>query len=136
MPLFKKKIQAATDFVKASGDIIDNVVTNQQERGQLKNSFTQLLTSMEQFYEENVTERHISDNKEGNWLTRSVRPVIALLLVIACIIFVVMGYEGDQVNKMFDFTKTAVISYFGLREFGKTLLPVVSDYTKKLRRKG
>ncbi len=136
MSIFNKTTQTVTDFVKAADDLIDKNVTSQEERGILKNGFTQILTNFQQFMEDQVTQKHISDNKDGNWLTRSVRPIISLLLVSACIIFIFLGKKGEEVQKMFQFTEYVVLAYFGLREVGKTIIPSIGEYTKKLRRKG
>jgi len=140
LPFFKSKaIDAGTEFIQAAGSIIDSNVTSQQERGVLKNQFTTLLTQMEEYYEEKYTERYISDNRDGNWLSKSARPIVVIMMAAAlvAILFIPIPDEKwDYVLKFTTISGALIGSFFGLREIGKGVRNPISDYNRKLRRKG
>jgi hypothetical protein len=69
------------NFIKQIGDsingIIDNVVTNDEERMKLKNSVTKTVTGFVDklaSYQKEVLKTELS----GNWLQRSWRPIVML----------------------------------------------------------
>lgn len=135
----KEVIDAGTEFINAANSIIDTNVTSQQERGLLKNQFAGLLTQMEEFYEARYTERYISDNRDGNWLSKAARPTIAILLTCACIAILFLPIaegKAEYTLKFAMFAFAIVGSYFGLREIGKGIRNPIQDYNRKLRRKG
>ncbi len=137
MGIFSKKVTG--EALTAANNIINNVVTSQEERGMLKNQFTDLLTQMEMYYEDKYTQRYISDNRDGNWLSKAARPTIAILLTCACIaILFVPIPEGkeDYTIKFVTFAFGITGSFFGLREIGKAIRNPIQDYNRKLRRKG
>ncbi len=127
------------EITQAADALIDNNVTNQEERGHLKNEFSKLMTDLEQTYEAHYTQRYLSDNQDGNWLSKSARPVTVILMVCAwiAILFVPIPSEKwDYVMKFVTISGALVGSYFGLREIGKGIRTPIRDYTRSLRRKG
>ena len=134
MPLFSKKVNAGTDFIKAADNLINNTVTNQQERGILKNDFTELFTSLEQFTQQQVTERLKSDN-QGSLLTKNIRPLVLLILVLGFIFSDFLGISESKAKVMAEWGSLAIMFYYGARTVEKAI-PMITEFIKSLRRKG
>lgn len=135
MPLFRKKLQEGTNFIKAADRLIDNAVTNQEERGLLKNGFSQLLINFEEYISNQVTDRLKLDNENGSFLAKNVRPLVTLISVVCFFVAVFMRLNPDVIKSIKDITEVCVYFYFGSRGVQK-FIPLISDYTKSLRRKG
>nr|WP_321409345.1 hypothetical protein [uncultured Carboxylicivirga sp.] len=140
MGLFKKSpiantVEAGTEFLQAANSIIDSTVTTQKQRGTLKNEFAQLFATVQQFVDEQRTARLQSDNEKGSMLTRNIRPIVTLIAVVSFFTTVFMKMDIETVKLTKDIAEICVYFYFGSRGIEKAL-PVISDYTKSLRRKG
>ena len=74
--------------------IIDDVVTSGEEKLILKNQLEELLAKSEQIINQNVTDRWKADMASDNKLSKSVRPLV-LIFVIVCtmlLIFIDSGF--------------------------------------------
>ena len=63
-------------------NIIDEVVTSKEERMTLKNAMQKMLLDSEAVIQENVTERWKSDMNSDSWLSKNVRPIVLIFLVV------------------------------------------------------
>lgn len=89
--------------ISAVGDAIDSLVTSDEERLQLKNKLLEIETNskirnkeLDNEYQKQITNRWSSDNKEGNFLTRSVRPLTLIYLLGVITVFALFdGNVGD-----------------------------------------
>lgn len=138
MGLFGKRskeiIEAGTDFLGEANSIIDNCITNQEERGTLKNKFSNMFVQFSSFMEGQLTERLKADN-QGSMLTKNIRPITLLLLVLGYMFSFKLGLPEDIRATLGDWGQTAIMFYFGARTLEKTI-PMISNFTKSLRRKG
>lgn len=131
MHLFNK----IKEITQAADSLIDNNVTNQEERGLLKNQFSELWTQFDQFMAGQLTERLQSDNEHGSMLTRNIRPVVTLIAVVSFFVAVFIRLDIEVIKLIKDIAEICVYFYFGSRGVEK-VLPIISNYTKSLRRKG
>ncbi|WP_044203856.1 3TM-type holin [Flammeovirga sp. OC4] len=77
-------LKSASNLIKGSSDIIDQVVTNTEEKQKLKNELSQVvLGNLNQLHEAQA--KVILAEANGNLLQRSWRPVVML-----CFAFIVM----------------------------------------------
>ena len=73
-------------------NLVDNVVTTDEERKQLKIKLKQVLAQAESLAQEQVTRRWEADSKAG-WLPANIRP---LTLVFLTLVFVVISmFDGN-----------------------------------------
>ena len=73
-------------------NLVDNVVTTDEERKQLKIKLKQVLAQAESSAQEQVTRRWEADSKAG-WLPANIRP---LTLVFLTLVFVVISmFDGN-----------------------------------------
>lgn len=84
----------------AASKIIDKVVTNQGEKGALKNQFTDLITSFQMAYQQEITKRHEADMKSDSWLAKNVRPLtlIYLIAVVSVLAFTDGNVGGELIE--------------------------------------
>tara|TARA_R100001594_G_scaffold27919_3_gene52984 strand:- start:21474 stop:21860 length:387 start_codon:yes stop_codon:yes gene_type:complete len=109
-----------------AGNIIDNVVTTKEEKIRLKNEMKQMLLDSEAELQKNVTDRWKADMSSDSWLSKNVRPM-TLIFVLLCtmiLIFIDAGtIEFHVEDKWTDLLQIVLItivgSYFGGRSIEK-----------------
>lgn len=115
-------------FSKLLGDssqIIDEVVTSQEEKLTLKNKLQEIVNEHQGIIEQEVTKRWEAD-MQGNWLTKSIRPLVLDWLVVSTtlLIFIDAGAIDFVVeDKWTDLLQIVLITvigaYFGSRGLEK-----------------
>tara|TARA_R100000773_G_scaffold31062_1_gene26534 strand:+ start:86 stop:466 length:381 start_codon:yes stop_codon:yes gene_type:complete len=115
-------------FGKMSLDVnnlVDNIVTTDEERKELKIKFEQIFLQARANAEEQITRRWESDNKAG-WLPANIRPLTLAFLVVSTVllIFIEGGVISFEVKEnwidLLQLTLITVIgAYFGGRSFEK-----------------
>ena len=82
------------DVLKNVGNIVDNVVTTDAEKKELKIKFKEVLAKAESNAQEQVTRRWEADAKAG-WLPANIRP---LNLAFLTMIFVIISFFDGNVG--------------------------------------
>ena len=107
-------------------ELIDEVVTSKEERMTLRNKMQELLLKSEATIQENVTERWKADMNSDSWLSKNVRPMVLIFLVLCTmlLVFVDAGLLEFQVEdkwiSLLEITLLTVIgAYFGGRSIEK-----------------
>tara|TARA_B100000497_G_C7687919_1_gene417339 strand:- start:1115 stop:1513 length:399 start_codon:yes stop_codon:yes gene_type:complete len=110
---------------KISG-IIDKHTFSKEERAKLKQEMDKVFIDAEADMQKNVTERWKADLQHGNWLTRSVRPLTLIFLVVSTVVmvFIDSGFIAFEVEEkwtdLLQITLITVIgAYFGGRSIEK-----------------
>ena len=120
-------------FGKAGGSVVDKLagvadrfIRTKDEKAAFEKEMTQIMIDAEAAMQKNVTDRWKADLEHGNWLTRSVRPLVLIFLIVATVlmIFIDSGsikFEVDE--KWTDLLQLVLITvigaYFGGRSFEK-----------------
>ena len=107
-------------------NIIDEVVTSKEERMTLKNAMQKMLLDSEAVVQENVTERWKSDMNSDSWLSKNVRPLVLIFLVVCTMILVfidagVIDFKVEErwINLLEITLLTVIGAYFGGRSVEK-----------------
>ena len=85
-------------------DKISNIVAkhtfSKEDRAKLEQEMTQIFIEAENEAQKNVTERWRADLEHGNWLTRSVRPLVLIFLIFSTIllVFIDSGFIAFNVD--------------------------------------
>lgn len=110
---------------KISG-VVDKFIHTKDEKAAFEKEMTKILIDAEAAMQKNVTERWKADLEHGNWLTRSVRPLVLVFLIVATVlmIFIDSGSIGFEVEeKWTDLLQLVLITvigaYFGGRSVEK-----------------
>ena len=75
----------AGKLVESVGGVLDNLTTSKEEKMEAKRKLKEIVQAHEVEMEKNITSRWQADLQHGNWLTRSIRPIVLLTLLIATI---------------------------------------------------
>tara|TARA_R100000541_G_scaffold11526_2_gene19721 strand:+ start:571 stop:969 length:399 start_codon:yes stop_codon:yes gene_type:complete len=110
---------------KISG-VADKFIQTKEEKDQFQKDMTEIMIKAEAEMQKNVTERWQADLQNGNWLTRSVRPLVLIFLIVSTVlmVFIDSGSIGFNVEqKWTDLLQliliTVIGAYFGGRSFEK-----------------
>jgi|TARA_R110000787_G_C13398092_1_gene443199 hypothetical protein len=116
----------AKDVIDNVGNLVDRFVQTPDERSLFKKQMTNILIEAEAEIEKNITERWKADMNSDNKLSKSVRPMVLIFLIVATIllIFIDSGFITFVVdNEWKDLLKvlliTVVAAYFGGRSYEK-----------------
>jgi len=110
---------------KISG-VVDKFIHTKDEKAAFEKEMTQVLIDAEAAMQKNVTERWKADLEHGNWLTRSVRPLVLIFLIVATVLMVFIDSGSITFNveqKWTDLLQlvlmTTIGAYFGGRSVEK-----------------
>ena len=79
---------AAGSFIDKIAGVADKFINTGEEKQAFQKEMTKILIDAEAAMQKNVTERWQADLEHGNWLTRSVRPLVLVFLIISTVIMV------------------------------------------------
>ena len=120
-----KNILGTEKVIDGVGEILDNVVTNKEEKLNAKAKIKEIMNSYKIEVEKNITARWEAD-ANGNVLTRSVRPLVLIFLIVCTmlLVFIDSGSINFQVeDKWTDLLQLTLITvigaYFGGRSVEK-----------------
>ena len=117
---------AGSGVVEKISGVVDKFVRTKDEKAQFEKEMTEILIEAEAAMQKNVTERWKADLEHGNWLTRSVRPLVLVFLIVSTVIMVFIdsgsiAFEVDE--KWTDLLQlvlmTTIGAYFGGRSVEK-----------------
>ena len=117
----------AGELVKSVGGVIDNLHTSKEEKLEAEQKIKELIASYEVQMEKEISSRWEADMKSDSWLSKNVRPLVLVFLVVATVlmIFIDAGTINFVVEaKWTDLLQLVLITvigaYFGGRSLEKT----------------
>ena len=106
-------------------DLVDEVVTSKEEAQELKIRLTEVENKLTETIEQEVTKRWQAD-MQGNWLTKSIRPLVLAFLVVSTVIMVFIDsgtidfeVKDTWVDLLQIVLITVIGAYFGSRGLEK-----------------
>ena len=118
---------AFADLVKNVGGVIDNLHTSQEEKLEAERKIKEVIANYEVEMEKNITSRWEADLKSDSWLSKNVRPLVLIFLIVCTmlLIFIDAGAINFEVKSSWvDLLQLVLITvigaYFGGRSFEKT----------------
>ena len=117
----------AKDLVEGVGGVIDDLHTSEEEKLEATQKIKELVSNYEVEMEKQITDRWKSDMASDSWLSKNVRPLVLVFLVITTVlmIFIDAGMISFEVEaKWTDLLQLVLITvigaYFGGRSLEKT----------------
>tara|TARA_B110000977_G_C10992279_1_gene460402 strand:- start:559 stop:951 length:393 start_codon:yes stop_codon:yes gene_type:complete len=116
----------ATELVNSVGGVIDNLSTSKEEKLEAERKIKELILNHESKVQEEVSKRWDSDMKSDSWLSKNVRPITLMFLVLSTVLMVfidagAISFEVDEDWK--ELLKMVLITcigaYFGGRSYEK-----------------
>ena len=117
---------AAGSFIDKIAGVADKFITTGAEKQAFEKEMTKVLIDAEAAMQKNVTERWKTDLQHGNWLTKSVRPLTLIFLVVSTVVmvfidsgFIAFGVEEKWTDLLQLILITVIGAYFGGRSIEK-----------------
>jgi len=117
----------AKDLVEGIGGVVDNLHTSKEEKLEAERKIKELVASYQTSVEKEISSRWEADMKSDSWLSKNVRPLVLIFLVISTVllIFIDAGAINFVVEaKWTDLLQLVLITvigaYFGGRSLEKT----------------
>jgi hypothetical protein len=114
----------ATELVKGVGGIIDNLHTSKEEKLAAELKIKQLISDYEIEMEKNITSRWEADLKSDSWLSKNVRPLVMIFLIVCTmlLIFIDAGVLNFEVKSSWvDLLQLVLITVIGAYFGGRSL---------------
>ena len=117
----------AKDLVKGVGDVIDGLHTSEEEKLEAAQKGKELVSNYEVEMEKQITDRWKSDMASDSWLSKNVRPMVLVFLVVSTVLMIFIdagAISFDVEPKWTDLLQLVLITvigaYFGGRSLEKT----------------
>ena len=114
----------ASALVKSVGGVIDNLHTSKEEKLEAEQKIKELIASYEVQMEKEISSRWDADMKSDSWLSKNVRPLVLVFLVVATVllIFIDAGAIDFTVEaKWTDLLQLVLITVIGAYFGGRSL---------------
>ena len=114
----------AADLVKGVGGVIDNLHTSEEERLAAEQKIKEIVANYEVEMEKNITARWEADLKSDSWLSKNVRPLVLIFLIVCTmlLIFIDAGALNFVVeDKWTDLLQLVLITVIGAYFGGRSL---------------
>ena len=114
----------AADLVKGVGGVIDNLHTSKEEKLAAEAKIKALIAEHEAKMEQNITDRWSADMNSDSWLSKNVRPLVLVFLVVSTVlmIFIDAGTIKFTVEeKWTDLLQLVLITVIGAYFGGRTM---------------
>ena len=114
----------AADLVKNVGGVIDNLHTSKEEKLEAERKIKELVANYEMEMEKNITARWEADLKSDSWLSKNVRPLTLIFLIVCTmlLIFIDAGALSFEVKSSWvDLLQLVLITVIGAYFGGRSL---------------
>ena len=114
----------AADLVKGVGGVIDNLHTSKEEKLATEQKVKELIANYEIEMEKNITSRWEVDLKSDSWLSKNVRPMVLIFLIVCTmlLIFIDAGaIKFDVKDTWVDLLQLVLITVIGAYFGGRSL---------------
>ncbi len=116
----------AADLVKNVGGVIDNLHTSKEEKLEAERKIKELIANYEVEMEKNITSRWQADLKSDSWLSKNVRPMVLIFLIVCTMLLILIDAGAIKFNVKDSYVDllqlvliTVIGAYFGGRSFEK-----------------
>jgi len=114
----------AGELVKSVGGVIDNLHTSKDEKLAAAQKVKELIASYETQMEKEISSRWNADMKSDSWLSKNVRPLVLVFLVISTVLMIFIDAGAISFNvedKWTDLLQLVLITVIGAYFGGRTL---------------
>ena len=114
----------AAELVKGVGGIIDNLHTSKEEKLEAERKIKEIIANHEVEMEKNITNRWEADLKSDSWLSKNVRPLVLVFLIVCTmlLIFIDAGALNFEVKSSWvDLLQLVLITVIGAYFGGRSL---------------
>jgi hypothetical protein len=116
----------AADLVKGVGGVIDNLHTSAEEKLEAERKIKELVANYQVEMEKNITSRWEADLKSDSWLSKNVRPMVLIFLIVCTMLLIFIDAGALKFNVKDSYVDllqlvliTVIGAYFGGRSLEK-----------------
>ena len=116
----------ADKLVESVGGVLDNLSTSKEEKLEAKRKIKELMVNHQIEVEKNVSERWKSDMNSDSFLSKNVRPIVLIFLIVCTMLLVFIDSGSIDFNVKPEFVSlltttliTVIGAYFGGRSVEK-----------------
>ena len=88
----------ATELVKGVGGVLDNLTTSKEEKLEAERKVKELVANYEVEMEKNITSRWEADLKSDSWLSKNVRPLTLVFLIVCTMLLIFIDAGAINFN--------------------------------------
>ena len=114
----------AGELIKSVGGVVDNLTTSKEEKLEAERKIKELIANYEVEMEKNITSRWEADLKSDSWLSKNVRPMTLIFLIVCTmlLIFIDAGaLEFEVKSSWVDLLQLVLITVIGAYFGGRSL---------------
>ena len=115
-----------SNIAEKISDIIDRHTFSKVEKAQFEKEMNQIFINAESSIQESVTERWKTDLKSDSYLSKNVRPLVLIFLIVSTVLMVFIDAGAINFNVDSEWKEllkllltTTVAAYFGGRSYEK-----------------
>ena len=116
----------ATELIKSVGGVIDNLHTSKEEKLEAEKQIKEMIMGYEAEMQKQVTERWKLDMNSDSWLSKNIRPLVLVFLVVSTVLLVFIDAGAINFNVKDSYVDllqlvliTVIGAYFGGRSLEK-----------------
>ena len=116
----------AAELVKGVGGVIDNLHTSEEEKLAAEQKIKKIIANYEVEMEKNITSRWEADLKSDSWLSKNVRPLVLIFLIVCTMLLIFIDAGALKFNVKDSYVDllqlvliTVIGAYFGGRSLEK-----------------
>ena len=114
----------AADLINSVGDVVDNLHTSKEEKLAAQHKIKKLVSNYEVEMERNISDRWKADMNSDSWLSKNVRPMILIFLVVSTVLMIFIDAGTIQFTveqKWTDLLQLVLITVIGAYFGGRTM---------------
>ena len=114
----------AAELVKGVGGVIDNLHTSAEEKLEAERKIKELIANYEIEMEKNITARWQADLKSDSWLSKNVRPMVLIFLIVCTMLLIFIDAGAIKFNvkdSYIDLLQLVLITVIGAYFGGRSL---------------
>ena len=114
----------AGELVKSVGGVIDNLTTSKEEKLEAERKIKELIANYEVEMEKNITARWEADLKSDSWLSKNVRPLTLIFLIVCTMLLIFIDAGALKFNvkdSYIDLLQLVLITVIGAYFGGRSL---------------
>jgi hypothetical protein len=116
----------AADLVKGIGGVVDSLHTSAEEKLEAERKIKELVANYQIEMEKNITSRWEADLKSDSWLSKNVRPMVLIFLIVCTMLLIFIDAGALKFNVKDSYVDllqlvliTVIGAYFGGRSLEK-----------------
>ena len=114
----------AKDLVEGVGGVIDDLHTSKEEKLEAERKVKELVSSYQSTLEKEISSRWNADMNSDSWLSKNVRPLVLVFLVISTVLMIFIDAGAISFNveaKWTDLLQLVLITVIGASFGGRSL---------------